>query len=73
MSTRFGSFILGFAYLLGDTVDHFARGIAKLCGYGFHVQRDTSGAGFFSFAHRQHSPNDREAWGLGLHVAVSKL
>jgi hypothetical protein len=37
------------------------------------MQGQDQEAGPFSFSHIDHGNGDREAWGLGLHVVVSRL
>lgn len=46
---------------------------ARPFGFDVYTQRDTSGMGLLSFAHTDHGNGNREWWGLGLHVVVSRL
>lgn len=37
------------------------------------IERDDPRSSLLDFAHKLHDARNREAWGLGLHVVVSRL
>ncbi len=46
--------------------------VGRLFGLDLYVDRDDRLGGFFSFAHVWHDQDNRQVWGLGLSVMVSK-
>lgn len=50
-----------------------AEALGRIFGLDLYIDRDDRLGGFFSFAHVRHDQENRQAWGLGLSVMVSKV